>query len=412
MSNKIHETAIIEDGVIIGENNSIGPFCLIKKGVIIGDNNEFEGYCSIGTTAEHKNYFKKDVINSVVIGNDNTFREFVTINGGTENNTLIGNNIIILRGAHVGHDSIIYDNVILSCNVLIGGHSTIMEGVNMGLGSMCHQFSVLGPYSMIGMGGIVTKKSKIEPFNKYVGNPVRLLGENLIALERNNITKEARKVIEKEYFRVENKLKKITIIIPCFGRPERTKRIIQNVLDQDMNDWEAFIIGDGCPSFQNMIDDGSILKYQKKAKEKNSNLVMFNMDKNYGGYGYKILDYAMTNSTGEYIIFAGNDDILKPNHFRHYLSEVDDFDLVAYPTFVGPLNSIRKPLFTKNFIGHSEIIVKSELIKEYLHTNEYGHDWELLNYILKKTNKVKISNNLDYTYIVTHISNKTIDKID
>ena len=111
----------------------------------------------------------------------------------------------MLRGSHIGHDSIVEDKANLSCNVLIGGHSHLMEGVNMGLGSICHQFSVLGAYSMIGMGGIITKSSEIHPGEIYVGNPVKFLKENKIGLNRNNIDSDKLAQIIAKYFLLTNK---------------------------------------------------------------------------------------------------------------------------------------------------------------------------------------------------------------
>lgn len=184
--NFIHPTAIVEDGVIMGVGNYIGPFCLIKNGVSIGNNNRFEAYCSVGTPAEHKDYFTKSDY-PTIIGNNNTIREYCTLNAGTNNNTVIGDFNIMLRGSHLGHDSIIENNVTLSCNSLVGGHSYIMNGVNMGLGSICHQYSVIGAFSMLGMGTIVTKKTPILPGNIYVGSPANFLKLNTIGLERNYI---------------------------------------------------------------------------------------------------------------------------------------------------------------------------------------------------------------------------------
>jgi UDP-N-acetylglucosamine acyltransferase len=105
-----------------------------------------------------------------------------------ENDTCIGNNNIILRGGHVGHDVIIENDCTISCNVLLGGFSKVMSGVNCGLGVIIHQYSVLGQYSMLGMGTIVTKSSKIEPGNIYVGSPAKLLKRNDVGLSRANIT--------------------------------------------------------------------------------------------------------------------------------------------------------------------------------------------------------------------------------
>lgn len=198
--NFIHPTAIIEDGVEIGEGNHFGPYCIIYAGVEIGDNNHFESNVIVGSNAEHRDYFKKGSNFSVKIDNNNIFREFITINSGTYRNTTLGNNITMLRGSHVGHDVIVEDKVTLSCNVLIGGESYIMEGVNMGLGAICHQYSVLGSYSMIGMNSTITKQSVIKPGEIHVGNPCRYLKLNKIGLDRNNIDGERLLYEEDRYF--------------------------------------------------------------------------------------------------------------------------------------------------------------------------------------------------------------------
>jgi len=203
-SSYIHPTAIIGPEVTLGENNYIGPYCYITGKTVIGDHNRFEAYCSIGTPAEHRNHFKESPF-SAIIGNNCVIREFVTINSGTVRDTVLYDNITMLRNSHIGHDSIIESKVNLSCNVLIGGHSYIMEGANMGLGSMCHQFSILGAYSMIGMGGIVVKSSEIHPGEIYIGNPVKFLKENKIGLNRNGITPEKLSELVNKYFLLSNK---------------------------------------------------------------------------------------------------------------------------------------------------------------------------------------------------------------
>jgi len=185
-ANYIHPTALVESTVELGEGNYIGPFCYITGDTKIGNNNRFEAYCSIGTPAEHRDYFLSEV-GKTVIQNNNTFREFVTVNAGTEHTTVLGSDITMLRASHVGHDSVVEDRVTLSCNVLIGGHSYIMKGVNFGLGSICHQFSKIGAYSMVGMGSVVTKTSNIEPGGVYVGSPAKYLKQNAVGLSRNGI---------------------------------------------------------------------------------------------------------------------------------------------------------------------------------------------------------------------------------
>lgn len=189
MRNNIHPTALIEPGVEMGQGNYIGPHCLIKAGTKIGDNNRFEAFVSVGTPPEHRDYFKERG-RGVTIGDDCVFREFVTINSGCKEITKIGNKVTMLRGAHIGHDSTIGDFCNLSCSVLIGGHSYLFEGVNFGLGAMCHQFSVIGAYSMIGMNSVVTKNAQIAPGETYVGQPAKFLKANQIGLQRAGITPE------------------------------------------------------------------------------------------------------------------------------------------------------------------------------------------------------------------------------
>lgn len=175
--NYIHPTAIIGENVQLGEGNYIGAFCVIVGNTTIGNHNRFEAFCSIGTEPEHKEYFGQPN-QGVVIGDYNTIREYVTINAGCKKPTVLHNNIVMLRGSHVGHDSTIYDNCTISCNVLIGGHSLLGYSVNMGLGSICHQFSRIGSFSMIGMGAIITKKTEPQCFGVYVGNPAKYIKEN------------------------------------------------------------------------------------------------------------------------------------------------------------------------------------------------------------------------------------------
>lgn len=188
-NNFIDQTAIIGDEVTMGTGNVVGPYTVIYSGVTLGNNNRFQGQCSIGSPAEHKKYFSESPY-GVLIGDGNTFREFVTVNDGTERPTVIGNNCIMLRGAHHSHDSVMEDDVTLSCNVLVGGHSHIMKGANIGLGAILHQYQVIGAYAMIGMGTILTKKSIVYPGCKYVGNPARHIGLNEIGLERAGVKPE------------------------------------------------------------------------------------------------------------------------------------------------------------------------------------------------------------------------------
>ena len=183
--NDIHPSAVIEDCVKIGDNNYIGPYCYFTGGTTIGDNNRFEAYCSIGTRPEHTAHWHKD--GELVIGDNNIFRDFITINAGTERLTIVGSNVIMLRGSHVAHDCVIEECVTLSCDATILGHVHVMRGSNCGTGCKIHQYQVVGSWSMIGMGCIVPKNRKLEPGQTWVGNPARRLKTNMYALDKLNV---------------------------------------------------------------------------------------------------------------------------------------------------------------------------------------------------------------------------------
>jgi glycosyltransferase involved in cell wall biosynthesis len=207
---------------------------------------------------------------------------------------------------------------------------------------------------------------------------------------------------------------RISIVVPCFERPQRTRRIIGNILSQTINNWEAFVIGDGCPHFQKMIDSGEVNGFIKEAESKGNKLHCYNLSKNHGGWGYHITNYATENAKGKYMVFAGNDDIILENHFEHYLSEIEktELDLVYYRTFVATHNFIRDPELKKDRVGHSELIVRTDIIRDIKHHNEYAHDWSLIEEIIKKGAITKKAISDKITYIITHSPGITIDTID
>ena len=172
----IHKTAILGKNVTLEKGVEVGAYAIIQGFTHIGKNTKISPFAVIGTNAEHKEFFDQE--GCVDIGENCTIREYVTVNAGTEGKTIVGNNCILLRGSHVGHDSVLDHNVTLSCNALIGGHSYIMHHCNLGLGAVTHQFSLLGAGAMIGMNGTVTKKSLIKPYQIYIGSPVKRLREN------------------------------------------------------------------------------------------------------------------------------------------------------------------------------------------------------------------------------------------
>ena len=199
----IHETAIIGPEVRLSSDVYIGPYCNIQGRTVIEAGTRLEGFCSIGTPAEHREFFTKtDGI--CLIGRKCIIREFVTINAGTTDATHIQDKCIFLKGSHVGHDSVIESEVTVSCSVLVGGFSYIMKGANLGLGAVLHQYSVIGAYSMVGMNSTVTKSNRIKAGNIYAGNPARLIRRNAVGLERAGVTEDELEIYHEKYLRLLN----------------------------------------------------------------------------------------------------------------------------------------------------------------------------------------------------------------
>ena len=206
----ISETAKIEDKVEIGPYSIIGPNVKISGNTkihshvnivgntSIGSGNEIFPFASIGTAPQDLKY--KGEKNSLIIGNNNKFREYVNINPGTQQGgsiTKIGNNNLFMVYCHVAHDCTISNNIVLANNVQVGGHVSIQNNAIIGGSCAVHQFSRIGESSMI--GGMTGVLSDVIPFGLSLGNRNNLAGLNLIGLRRAKVSNENIKIIQDAY---------------------------------------------------------------------------------------------------------------------------------------------------------------------------------------------------------------------
>ena len=212
----IHEKAIISETSKIADNVEIGPYSIIGPDVkiskdtkihshvnivgntSIGSGNEIYPFASIGTPPQDLKY--KGEKNSLVIGSNNKFREYVNINPGTlqgGSTTKIGNNNLFMVYCHVAHDCNISNNIVLANNVQVGGHVIIQDNAIIGGSCAIHQFSRIGESSMV--GGMTGVLSDVIPFGLSLGNRNILTGLNLIGLRRAKITNENIKIMQHAY---------------------------------------------------------------------------------------------------------------------------------------------------------------------------------------------------------------------
>ena len=212
----IHDTAIISETAKLGDNVEIGAYSIIGPNVKISNNtkihshvnitgntsigtgNEIFPFSSIGTPPQDLKY--KGEKNSLIIGDNNKFREYVNINPGTEQGggvTKIGNNNLFMVYCHVAHDCTVSNNVVLANNVQVGGHVSIQNNAIIGGSCAVHQFSRIGESSMI--GGMTGVLSDVIPFGLSLGNRNNLAGLNLIGLRRAKVSNENIKIIQEAY---------------------------------------------------------------------------------------------------------------------------------------------------------------------------------------------------------------------
>lgn len=154
-------------------SNYFHPSVSIAEGVEIGERNYFGPGCIIGAPAEHKTGWNPDDVGRVSIGDDNVFTGLVTIDSGRVpgQNTVVRDNCMFMKHAHVGHDAVISKDCTLSVGAIIGGHAWLDDSVNVGCGAFIHQRQVIAPYCMIGAGAVVAKHLETEAFKIYAGVP-------------------------------------------------------------------------------------------------------------------------------------------------------------------------------------------------------------------------------------------------
>ena len=207
----IHNSSVISKKAKLGNNVKIGPFCNIadfvtlEDGVELISNVHIEGnttigketkifpFACLGTSPQDLKY--KNEPNSLIIGERNTIREYVTINPGTEGGggqTTIGNDCLFMISSHIAHDCKVGNNVIIANNVPLGGHVVIEDSVVIGGNSAVQQFTRIGRLAMI--GGMTGVLKDVIPFGLSIGNRNHLQGLNLIGLRRKNY--ENKKIME------------------------------------------------------------------------------------------------------------------------------------------------------------------------------------------------------------------------
>ena len=220
----IHKTAIIDSSAKISSTVEVGPYTVIGPNVeisdnvkihshvnitgytTIGKNNKIYPFASIGNDPQDMKY--KGEKTELIIGDNNTIREYSTINPGTKQGnsvTKVGNNNLIMIGGHIAHDCIIGNNIVMANNSAVAGHGEVEDFVIIGAKCGVQQFTRIGKMAMI--GGMTGVSRDVIPYGLSTGNRNLLNGINIIGLRRDKIqNKEIIDLTEayKEIFKSKN----------------------------------------------------------------------------------------------------------------------------------------------------------------------------------------------------------------
>lgn len=181
--------SIIGPGVTIGAGTRIGPHVVVNGPTVMGRNNRVFQFSSIGDAPQDKKY--RDEPTRLEIGDDNVFREFVTVNRGTTHDkgvTTIGNDNLFMASTHVAHDCTVGSHCVLANLATLGGHVQLGDWVIMGGFSGVHQFTRVGAHAFIANNAAVTRD--VPPYVMAVGQPAEPHSVNATGLSRRGFSPE------------------------------------------------------------------------------------------------------------------------------------------------------------------------------------------------------------------------------
>ena len=211
----IHPTAIIHPKAQIGSGCEIGPYCVIGEHVTLGDNcklyahvvvdgytvfgqrNEIFPFAAIGLKTQDLKW--KGGVTHLRIGDDNVFREGVTIHSATKAGeaTVVGSHNLLLTHVHIAHDCRLGNHIIMSGFAGLAGHVVVEDYATLGGYTAVHQFCRIGTLSMT--GGCSRIPQDVAPFIIVEGNPAAARAINKIGLERAGLSEAAQTALRTAY---------------------------------------------------------------------------------------------------------------------------------------------------------------------------------------------------------------------
>lgn len=213
---KIHETAVVDSGAVIGSGVEIGPFVvvgpnveigagthigprvLIERDTVLGTGCQVANGAVLGTDPQDMKYEGEETL--LEVGDRTVIREFATLNRGTaaSGRTIVGSDCLLMAYSHIAHDCELGNHVVVSNATNMAGHVTIGDwAIVSGLVAI-HQFVRIGAHSFVGGGSRVAQD--VPPYCRAVGNPsAKLYGLNAVGLERRGVDAGVRRRLKRAY---------------------------------------------------------------------------------------------------------------------------------------------------------------------------------------------------------------------
>lgn len=215
MKSRIHPSALVDEGAILGKGVEIGPYCIVEEGAIIGDccqlrnhvvvrkgvqmglGNVIFGFASLGEVPQDLKFQGEDT--QVIIGDYNTIRESCTLHRGTQEGgkTVLGSHNLLMVNTHLAHDCVVGSHNVFGNNTGIAGHVRIGDWTVLGGQTGVHQFVQIGSYAITAGASLILKD--VAPFSMVAGNPAKYKGINVRGLDRRGFDVQTRKTIKQAH---------------------------------------------------------------------------------------------------------------------------------------------------------------------------------------------------------------------
>jgi len=190
--------SIIGKNVEIGEDSWIGPHVVLNGPTKLGERNKIFQFASVGEACQDKKYNNEPT--ELIVGDDNVFREFTTIQRGTvqdNSRTVIGSRNLFMAYVHVAHDCIVGNDTVMANQSTLAGHVKIGDHTILGGNVMIHQFCQIGAHCMIGISSIIVKD--VPDFLTCMGTPTVPKGMNFEGLKRRGFDKDDMRLLKRAY---------------------------------------------------------------------------------------------------------------------------------------------------------------------------------------------------------------------